>query len=66
MAYLWDYDGWQMIPGNMDQQEPSYILTHSLRALVQRAKIIAIIRGPDKQRGDRDNGERTDFIPKLY
>ncbi|ELU18071.1 hypothetical protein CAPTEDRAFT_107906 [Capitella teleta] len=48
-AYLWDYDGWQKIPGNKGLDEPRFILAHSIKELVPEAKIIAILRHPTER-----------------
>ncbi len=45
-SYIWDYDGWQRIPGNEGLSEPLYTLSHTLKAMVPKAKIIVLLRNP--------------------
>ena len=44
-CYLWDYDGWKVIPGNEGLDEPKYTLAHTLGAVNPNARIIVILRG---------------------
>jgi hypothetical protein len=44
--YLWDYEGWEDIPGNRGLLEPRFILAHSLHTIRPDLKFLVILRNP--------------------
>ena len=48
-SYLWNYDGWWRIPANQGLSEPRVVQAHTIKALVPKAKVIAILRDPTER-----------------
>ncbi len=44
--YLWDYEGWEAIPGNRNLAEPKFILADTLYHINPNLKLIVIVRNP--------------------
>ena len=44
--YLWDYEGWEEVPGNHGLLEPRFILAHSLHQIRPDLKFLLIFRNP--------------------
>ena len=44
--YLWDYGGWEAIPGNVGLSEPRFILPDTLYTLEPELRFLVIIRNP--------------------
>ena len=66
-CYLWDYDGWKVIPGNEGLDEPKYTLAHTLGAVNPNARIIVILREPAERsvRSIRRHGQLQFIINSL-
>ncbi|KAK2141996.1 hypothetical protein LSH36_1007g01035 [Paralvinella palmiformis] len=48
-SYCYDNDGWRLIPGNRDLDEPRYGVPHVIRHVTPSAKIILLLRDPTER-----------------